>query len=87
MNDAPRDQLHREVGQSNVAWSIRKLIELIDEAIDSAGDQLARSAGLWAESPGRADAPDRLAVRRRSGSLSARSLLEEPDRDNGVGPL
>ncbi len=31
-------------------WSVRRLIELLDEAIDSAGAQLARSAGLWADS-------------------------------------
>lgn len=33
------------------AWTVAKLIELLDEAIDAAGAQLARSAGLWADSP------------------------------------
>lgn len=28
-------------------WSIERLLVLLDEAIDSAGAQLARSAGLW----------------------------------------
>ncbi|MFI5735009.1 hypothetical protein ACIA49_33160 [Kribbella sp. NPDC051587] len=41
-----------DVGRGPQAWSIARLIALIDEAIDSAGDQLARSGGLgfeWTE--------------------------------------
>lgn len=32
-------------------WSIRHVIELLDEAIDKMGGQLAQSAGLYADSP------------------------------------
>jgi hypothetical protein len=34
-----------------LSWSIRRAIETLDEAIDRMGDQLARSAGLYADSP------------------------------------
>jgi hypothetical protein len=34
------------------AWSVARLIELLDEAIDAAGVQLARSDGLWADTAG-----------------------------------
>jgi hypothetical protein len=33
------------------AWAMATLIELLDRAIDSAGMQLARSAGLWDDTP------------------------------------
>jgi hypothetical protein len=32
------------------AWSVGRVIELLDQAIDTAGAQLARSAGLWPDS-------------------------------------
>lgn len=32
-----------DVELQKLRWSIRRLIELLDEGIDSAGDQLARS--------------------------------------------
>lgn len=84
--DAARGQLRPKAGLNHSAWSIRKLIELIDDAIESAGAQLARSAGLWADSPAPFDECPRPAAPRQSGSMSARSLLEEPDRDQGIGP-
>lgn len=84
--DGARGHVHLEAGPGNVAWSIGKLIGLIDEAIDSAAAQLARSAGLWADSSDPFDERDRPAARRRPSSLSARALLEEPDRDHGIGP-
>ena len=69
-------------GQSNLSWSIRRLIELIDEAIDTAGAQLARSAGLWADSPTPFDERERSSMHRRSKSVSAKSCLEESDREH-----
>jgi hypothetical protein len=67
-----------------LSWSIRRFIELVDDAIDTAGAQLARSAGLWADSPTPFDERDRAPTRRRSHLSSARSLSEEPDRDRGI---
>jgi hypothetical protein len=81
-----RGQSYPDAVSGIPGWSIRRLIELIEEAIDSAGAQLARSAGLWADSPALLDERDRPAARRQSGSLSARALLEEPDKDHGIGP-
>lgn len=54
--------------QKSAAWSIARLIELLDDAIDSAGAQLSRSEGL------RFDWTDDLAVlpaRRRRSRRSA----------------
>lgn len=68
-----------EAGQVDDPWSIRKVLELIDEAIDSAGAQLARSAGLWTDGPGPFDERDQPVLRRQSRSESARDLLEGPD--------
>lgn len=42
----------RRHGPASAVWSIARLIALLDEAIDSAGEQLARSGGLgfeWTE--------------------------------------
>lgn len=44
----PGDQLPADA--EALRWSIRHAIELLDEAIDKMGDQLARSAGLYADS-------------------------------------
>ncbi len=72
--------------QRGPGWSIAVLIQLLDDAIDSAGAQLARSAGLWVDSPEDRSvfrAPDgRRPVRVRS--LSARALLEESDADRVI---
>lgn len=84
-DEGPRE-LDAEALPRDPAWSIRKLIELIDGAIDSAGAQLARSAGLWADSAPSFDDRDLPSVRRRPSSASARSLLEEADRDHGIVP-
>ncbi|GAA1581238.1 hypothetical protein GCM10009789_38880 [Kribbella sancticallisti] len=65
-------------------WSVRKLIELIDEAIDTAGAQLARSGGLWADSASPIADVHRPPVR-RSPASGARP--EEPDTDYGVSLL
>jgi hypothetical protein len=69
-----------------LSWSIAALIRLLDDAIDSAGAQLARSAGLWADSPDELSvfrAPDgRRAIRSRS--LSALDLLEEAAADRVI---
>jgi hypothetical protein len=67
-----------------LSWSIRRLIELIDDAIDTAGVQLARSAGLWADSPTPFDERDRPPTRCRSQLSSVRSPSDEPDRDRGI---
>jgi hypothetical protein len=56
---------------THVQWSVARLIELVDAAIDSAGAQLARSAGLWAESP-----DSRTQRRTAAGGVSSRSVLE-----------
>jgi hypothetical protein len=66
------------------SWSIRRFIELVDDAIDTAGAQLARSAGLWADSPTPFDERDRPPTRRHSHSSLARSASEEPDKDRGI---
>lgn len=69
------------------AWSLERLIALLDEAIDSAGAQLARSAGLWDDSPSAGELPDGPKRRLRPQSSEARSLLEQVDRDQGMGPM
>lgn len=86
-SDGAEEQLRPEAGLGNAAWSIRKLIELLDDAIDSAGAQLARSAGLWADSPAPVEERSASAAGRRSSSLPATSLLEELERDHGASPL
>lgn len=68
-----------------VAWSIGRLIELLDQAIDSAGAQLARSAGLWEDSPSPFDESDRPARRRRSQPSESRDLLEQIGTDHERG--
>ncbi|TCN35496.1 hypothetical protein EV644_11558 [Kribbella orskensis] len=45
--DCPSDDLAPDPVEQRLVWSIARLIGLLDEAIDSAGAQLARSAGLW----------------------------------------
>lgn len=59
------DQVPADAGV--LRWSVRLAIELLDEAIDKMGDQLARSAGLYADSPEELSRPLRNAndVRRR----------------------
>ena len=61
----PGDQLPADA--EALRWSIRHVIELLDEAIDKMGEQLARSAGLYADSPEELSSPRRKAndVRRR----------------------
>lgn len=66
------------------AWTVGKLIELIDEAIDTAGAQLARSAGLWADSPTPFDERERPIMRRRKRSLPEQPPMEEPAGDRDV---
>lgn len=72
-----------------LAWSIARVIALLDEAIDSAGAQLAESAGLWADSPDELSVfrtPDgRRPVRSRSSSAldplddsAAERVIESP---------
>lgn len=68
------------------AWGMQTLIELVDEAIDRAGAQLARSAGLWADSPSPFVDEGRPVRGRRSRSSPTHSLLEAMDRDQGMGP-
>lgn len=59
------DKLPADTGA--LRWSIRHAIELLDEAIDKVGDQLAQSAGLYADSPEKLSSPRRKTndVRRR----------------------
>ncbi|GAA3112600.1 hypothetical protein JOF29_002783 [Kribbella aluminosa] len=68
-------------------WTIGKLIELLDAAIDSAGAQLARSAGLWADSPSPFEGRERPLKRRNLQAEETRTLLEQADVDRGPGPL
>ena len=68
------------------AWGMQKLIELVDDAIDSAGAQLARSAGLWADSPSPFVDEGRPVRGRRSRSSPTHSL-EAMDRDQGMSPM
>ncbi|GAA3097025.1 hypothetical protein JOF29_006039 [Kribbella aluminosa] len=52
-----------EDGQDQVGplrWSIRRAIDLLDEGIDRMGQQLARSAGLWDDSPAEMKLPSDL---------------------------
>ncbi|MGW6197023.1 hypothetical protein ACWF0M_12835 [Kribbella sp. NPDC055110] len=58
-------------------WSIRRALELLDEAIDKMGDQLARSAGLYADSP-----PELPSVR-REGQDVRRRVRRRPVDDHG----
>ncbi|WP_157630929.1 hypothetical protein [Kribbella catacumbae] len=37
-----------ELGGQKVQWSMRRLVELLDEAIDSAGEQLVRAENRMA---------------------------------------
>ena len=83
--DPERGDLHAETGPGDAVWSIRRLIGLIDDAIDSAGAQLARSAGLWADSPLPRNRSDRPALRRRSEGSASSSSLDELNRDHGIG--
>lgn len=46
-------------------WTIRRAIELVDEGIDLAGDQLIRSAGIWGDSHAEKTPADAAEVRRR----------------------
>ncbi|MEV6273335.1 hypothetical protein AB0L64_39630 [Kribbella sp. NPDC051936] len=69
------------------AWSVRRLIQLIDEAIDSAGAQLARSAGLWADSPPRPGERDRPVARGQRDAVSTHAMLDEPDKDHGLSAM
>ncbi|NUR97914.1 MAG: hypothetical protein HOV67_21995 [Kribbellaceae bacterium] len=41
----------RPVELGPLRWSVRRAIELLDEGIDRMGEQLARSAGLYGDSP------------------------------------
>lgn len=70
-----------------VLWSIDRLLELIDVAIDSAGAQLARSAGLWADSPSPFHERERPVRRRRSQSLDTWALSEQEGPDRDIGPV
>ncbi|WP_238157136.1 hypothetical protein [Kribbella sp. VKM Ac-2571] len=64
--EPPGDQLPADA--EALRWSIRHAIELLDEAIDKMGGQLARSAGLYADSPEERSSPrpDANDVRRRA---------------------
>ena len=84
---AARVQLRPEAELNHSAWSVHKLIELIDDAIDSAGAQLARSAGLWGDSPAPIERRDTSAMSRSLRLLPTQQLLDEPDRDHGVSPM
>jgi hypothetical protein len=71
------------------AWSMGMFIRLVDEAIDSAGAQLARSGGLWDDS-----VEDRLvreSGRRPRGSVGGVRADDagfgEQDADRGVSFL
>jgi hypothetical protein len=72
--------------RDTAAWGMQKLIELVDEAIDRAGAQLARSAGLWANSPSPFVDEGRPVRGRRPQSSPTHSLLEAMDRDQGMSP-
>jgi hypothetical protein len=68
-------------------WSITRLIGLVDDAIDSAGAQLARSAGLMADPPNDPVVVHRPVVRRKpAGSCppSAESLLADSDAERAI---
>jgi hypothetical protein len=78
------------VEREGPAWTIGRLIELVDDAIDTAGAQLARSAGLWADSPGAAPVAQSLprrvrrTGRRRLGAdrhADAESLIDDATGD------
>jgi hypothetical protein len=84
--DGAQGPLHSDPVSGTPAWSMRRLFELIDEAIDSAGAQLARSAGLWANAPSPSDERDQPTGGRQSRELSTRSRLEEPESDHGISP-
>jgi hypothetical protein len=65
-----------------LAWSMARLIQLLDDAIDSAGAQLARSAGLWDDTP--SEAPARVRSRRpRRDALGSQTSSVEPLLEEG----
>jgi hypothetical protein len=78
---------HPDVPAAPSVWSIEKLVDLIDAAIDSAGAQLARSAGLWADSPSPYHERERPMRPRRQRSLDTRALLEQEDPVRDIGPV
>lgn len=87
MQGMPQSQVTPGVGQEREpAWSIARLVELVDAAIDTAGAQLARSVGLSDDLPTPFDERDRPSGHRRTRLSSARDLLEQPDSDSGLSP-
>jgi hypothetical protein len=72
-----------EASDGRPAWSMGRLVELVDAAIDSAGAQLARSGGLWDDSPSPFDERDWPSRRQQGRVLTSRELLEEQDLDSG----
>lgn len=63
--EAEDDPLPADSGP--LRWSIRRALELLDEAIEKMGDQLARSAGLHADSP-----PEEPSARREAQDVRRR---------------
>src|SRR5438105_14072263 len=72
-----------ELRDGGPSWTVRKVIELLDDAIDAAGSRLARSGGLSPVSPSPFEERDR-PVRRRSSRSSASGVVEELARDHDV---
>lgn len=72
-----------------IRWSIRHAIELLDEGIERAGEQLARSAGLWGEAPGEKNPMDAGGMgrrRRRDPAGGHGPPLEHESYDAPGGP-
>jgi hypothetical protein len=76
-----------DVPTAPVVWRIERLVELIDAAIDSAGAQLARSAGLWADSPSPYHQRERPVRQRQHRPSDTRAVLEQEDPARDIGPV
>jgi hypothetical protein len=87
IHDAQMRPTSEIADQDKAAWTIRKLIDILDDAIDTAGTQFARSAGLWADSPTPFDERGRSVRRRRPPSTPTESVAEEPDTDRSISPM
>ena len=84
IDDSRSHSPDEEAREHGASWTVGKVIELLDDAIDAAGSRLARAGGLSVVSPSPFDERDRPVRPRRSRS-STRDLLEESERDHDVG--
>ena len=89
MNRSEEDAEHPNAGGDSeptlLAWSVRRAIELLDEAIDAMGAQLIRSPAIMIDLPVElpAEKASRLVARRSSRRAAVSSRLSEFDAATG----